>query len=100
MFCSPCHIRYDYILRFEDLSEEEELFKKVVGLEKRLGGAGASEKRNVNRPTGMSDHEVTELYFKQIDEEDILALYRIYEDDFKMFGYRYESGDFRFPLWP
>ena len=57
-----------------------------------------SEERNVNRPTGMDDAKVTEVYFKQLDDADLVALHAIYADDFRMFGYEYTRGPLMFPV--
>ena len=46
----------------------------------------------------MDDARVTEVYFKQLDDADLVALYAIYADDFKMFGYEYERGSLSFPV--
>ena len=56
------------------------------------------EERNVNRPAGMDDAKVTEVYFQQLDDADLMALYAIYSDDFKMFGYEYARGSLSFPV--
>ena len=65
-------------------------------LYRKLGSG--TEERNVNRPAGMDDARVTEVYFKQLDDADLVALYAIYADDFKMFGYEYERGSLSFPV--
>jgi hypothetical protein len=70
----------------------------VTGLEKKLEGKQVM--RNVNKPIGMSDLKVTELYFQQLDDADVMGLYRVYEEDFKMFGYRYQYGSVGLPVWP
>ena len=31
-FCNPCEVRYDFILRFEDLAKEQQLFLNATGL--------------------------------------------------------------------
>ena len=31
-FCNPCKVRYDFILRFEDLAKEQRLFLNATGL--------------------------------------------------------------------
>ena len=95
-FCNPCKVRYDYILRFEDLAKEQQLFLNATGLNRKLGSG--SEERNVNRPPGMDDAKVTEVYFQQLDDKDLVALYAIYADDFKMFGYEYARGSLSFPV--
>ena len=97
VFCNPCSIHYDFILRFEDLAKEQQLFLNVTGLSQKLGSG--SEERNVNRPAGMDDAKVTAVYFQQLDDDDLLALYAIYAEDFKMFGYEYRRGSLSFPIW-
>ena len=52
----------------------------------------------MNRPPGMDDAKVTEVYFQQLDDADLVALYAIYADDFKMFGYVYARGSLSFPV--
>ena len=96
VFCNPCVVRYDFILRFEDLAKEQQLFLNVTGLSQKLGNI--SEERNVNRPMGMDDAKVTEVYFQQLDDADLLGLYAIYAEDFKMFGYEYRRGSLSFPM--
>ena len=52
----------------------------------------------MNRPAGMDDAKVTEVYFQQLDDADLVALNAIYSDDFKMFGYEYARGSLSFPV--
>ena len=49
-----------------------------------------------NRLAGM-DAKVTEVYFKQLDDTDLVALHTIYANDFRMFGYEYKRGLLTFP---
>ena len=46
----------------------------------------------------LSHEEITMKYFQTLDEKDVLALYRIYEMDFKMFGYSFKFGNLTLPL--
>ena len=67
-----------------------------ITLYRKLGSG--IEERNVNRPAGMDDAKVTEVYFQQLDDADLVSLYAIYADDFKMFGYEYARGTLSFPV--
>ena len=38
----------------------------------------------------MSRKELLYKYFNMLDDDDILDLYKIYQNDFKMFGYKFK----------
>ena len=44
---------------------------------------------------GLRKEEVVARYFDMLDDDDILALYDIYQDDFKMFGYQFQFRGLR-----
>ena len=39
---------------------------------------------------GLHKEEILGKYFSLLDDQDINALYKIYEDDFKLFGYQFK----------
>jgi len=80
-FCSPCTINYNYILKFESLSEDEENLRQVWNTE---AIHSVWENRNDH---GLSKDEVTLKYFKLLDKQDVEKLYEVYKMDFKMFNY-------------
>ena len=45
----------------------------------------------------LSEEEVTRLYFSQLSDEEVAALFRVYEWDFRMFGYDFEFRGRRYP---
>ena len=45
---------------------------------------------------GLAKEEILGKYFSLLDDQDIHALYEIYKDDFKMFGYQFIYKDFKF----
>jgi hypothetical protein len=95
--CTPCAIHYDYLLRFENIETEEMLLKKALRLDDALPDAMWL---NRNHPTGLDQDQLTALYFEQLSHDDIMALYRIYENDFRMFGYTFVYRNYSFPLLP
>ena len=68
---------------------------KALNLEKELGQRHLWN--NKNKPSEMTEEELTKLYFKQLDMEDIEKLYEIYEMDFKLFGYSFQYKNMTFP---
>lgn len=90
LYCSLCSLSYNYILHFENIQQEEQLFAQ------QLGAEGTIRKRWENRnDEGLRKEEVVAKYFDLLDDDDIMALYNIYEDDFKMFGYQFEFRGLR-----
>ena len=49
---------------------------------------------------GLHKEEILGKYFSLLDDQDINALYKIYEDDFKIFGYQFKYKHFRFNINP
>ena len=56
------------------------------------------KKERVNRPDELSSHDITVKYLSVLsNEEDILALYKAYEMDFKLFDYTFTIGNLTVP---
>ena len=92
-FCRPCQVDFHYVLKFETLREEEEAFKALMQFEAYL----PDQHRNVNKAKDLSDKELVEVYFEQLSTEDVEGLFRVYEEDFRMFGYAFH---YRNMTWP
>ena len=68
-------------------------------LKSDLPGSGVVYKRTGQEcHPGMDNAKVTEVYFKQLDDADLVALHAIYADDFRMFGYESKRGSLTFPM--
>lgn len=94
-YCSLCTISYDYYIKFENFDEEGKYLKTLL---EPLNGIDSSELAlNVN-PTGLKKEDLTQLYFSTLSESDVMALYKIYENDFKMFGYEFQFRALKLPL--
>ena len=46
----------------------------------------------------MTREELLFKYFDLLDDDEILSLYKIYENDFKMFGYTFQFRGLRLNL--
>ncbi|TRY76522.1 hypothetical protein TCAL_13639 [Tigriopus californicus] len=94
-FCSPCDINYETVIHFENLSEESKYLKGVLD----PFGATAEAQIEWANPnlTGLKLDDLTTLYFQTLSSEDIIALYKIYELDMKMFGYSFHLKNITLP---
>ena len=60
-------------------------------------GSNSSSKTNSLSPDELSPDQLTQLYFSQLSTEEVMGLYRVYEEDFLMFGYNFNFGGEEFP---
>ncbi len=79
--CSP-EIEYDFIIKFENLAEEEKYFIERLELENTV------LVRWENRNSGArSTGEVRDTYYNMLTENEIWQLYTFYKMDFDLFEY-------------
>lgn len=77
--CHPCQIKYDFIGRLETLETDAEQLLKLLRVE-----------HLVRFPSGSRNRTATSWerdWFAQIPLTMRRELYKLYEPDFKMFGY-------------
>ena len=82
--CSMCAegMEFDFIIKFEFLSEEERY------LVERLGISSVVKERWENRNSvGNTTEQIRDKYFSLLSSEEITQLYNLYQMDFTMFGY-------------
>jgi len=87
--CGLCtkKYRYNYILKVETRSYEEPALTELLNWTEVLGN-GSKTIRNWNGYPNMTSEEVARKYFERISLEDKLALYKKYQYDFELFGYK------------
>ncbi len=95
LWCSYCDINYKYIFQFERLSQESSLVKKLLDPDAHVQEVGWF---NPTIGRDIDTNSVMQMYFEQLSDDDILALYKIYEVDFLSFGYTYKRGNLTLPL--
>ena len=97
--CSICNTlslkAYNYILKFEELEKEEDMFLIHTGWDKKIKNR---TKDNVNDHQGLSDEELTQIYFSGLSKKQIRALYSVYKMDFLLFDYSFKINELTFPL--
>ena len=96
--CSICNTlslkTYNYILKFEELEKEEDMFLIHTGWDKKIK---SRKKVNVNDHQGLSGQELTQLYFSVLSKKQIRALYNVYKMDFLLFDYSFQINGLSFP---
>ncbi|XP_011298952.1 carbohydrate sulfotransferase 11-like [Fopius arisanus] len=80
-FCTPCHVPFDYIIKFETLEKEEQVLIERANLQEVL-------KPRWEDDTSDEKIEVLEQkYFSTLSKQQILELYKYYKADFELFEY-------------
>ncbi|KAK7078862.1 hypothetical protein SK128_007283 [Halocaridina rubra] len=81
--CSPCHMDYHVILRFENMFEEGKVFIEYLNRTAKVN-------MRWENPTegGTTTNDVICSYYNQLSTEYIKELYLKYEKDFKLFEYK------------
>ena len=84
--CYPCEIKYDHILKLETIGTDTEEFLKLPYM-----SDGKSIKLPKYNPSSGSkeSHKLQEM-FGQLPVKVVKDLYKLYEEDFKMFGYTWD----------
>ena len=92
--CCLCHqdVNINYILKLESYNAEEKAF-----LEHKNWQFLPQRVIYDNKKSGMTSAEVTELYFRDISDDDIKKLFSIYQDDFEMLGYTFRRDGLSLP---
>ena len=97
-YCSVCHpvqLQVNpYILKFENLNEEQPRFVQHLGWGDKIIN---TIRLNVNRVEEMTSEEITQLYFSNLSEEDIMNLYKVYKHDFILFDYTFRIRNITLP---
>ncbi len=85
----PCVVKYDYIGKLQTLQEDvKEVLKKAYG----LTSVDDSPFRNTQMKTNKS---ILASFYKEIPDDQIEQLRKLYQLDFELFGYTSEL-----PSWP
>ena len=92
--CPICSLRFNYILKVESLELELRSYFKKFNWVKKLNFANHD---NTNQKHGLNSSAIMEIYFRDLTDEDIKKLFKIYEMDFHMFGYTYQRGKLKVP---
>ena len=76
----PCEVDYDFIGHFENLAEEAPQLLKIIGVDDYVTFPEY-------RPSKTTSHVID--YYSQLTKDEIFQLGRLFELDFKLFGYSF-----------
>lgn len=81
--CDYCSVAYSVIAKLETFEDD----LRYIGVLANVTFNNAVRENNAKENTSS----IALDYFKQLKNEEVIALYEFYEDDFLMFGYSYEE---------
>lgn len=79
--CHPCALKYNVVGKYETLIDDSALALHLAGV-------------NITFPTSQrtsTTHDLLREYFNQVPVGVTKSLYKLYADDFKLFGYNLED---------
>lgn len=80
-FCTPCQVKFDVILKFETLEEDQRYLIEKAG----LTGIIKPEHRNTGK--GKNTNDIIMNYYAQLTKSQVKGLYQLYKHDFEIFDY-------------
>ena len=89
-YCAPCSFSFTRILHFENIQLEERFLAEEMSASHLIHPRW----ENQNQEEVAKD-ELLNKYFSILDDDEIQDLYKIYEDDFRLFGYQFEYRSIR-----
>ena len=93
-YCSLCAINYDNVIKFENMDREGHFLKTFLD----PAFEDVSDRwMNPNSVNGLKKDDLVRKYFDMLSNSDITALYKIYEMDFKLFGYTFTYKNITLP---
>ena len=79
--CNPCHVQYDFIGKFESIATDTRLLLKEMAVEDQI--PSFPERENSNKRS----EETIESYYSTLQAKQLVALIKLYDNDYKLFGY-------------
>ncbi|KAJ8020499.1 Carbohydrate sulfotransferase 11 [Holothuria leucospilota] len=80
--CSPCHVNYDFLGHLETLDDDVQYMFQELHLEDKIKYPSSK----TSHPTNSTNTYLE--FYSQLTTEQIQRLWKIYEKDFDLFGYK------------
>jgi len=91
--CYPCQIHYDHVLKLETMDTDAKNFLSLPF----MSDGNDIELPKYNPSSGSKAADKLNMAFKTLPREVIDNLYKLYEEDFKMFGYSWDFENLQNP---
>ena len=82
--CLPCSMEYDIVGKFETLYQDVEFLLRKLNESEMSQLFRSSNQQQTPKTTSLLEHSMNLLSHQQL-----IDLFRIYEEDFRIFGYQY-----------
>lgn len=80
-FCTPCQVKFDVILKFETLDEDQRFLIDKAG----LGSVIRPEHKNSGK--SKSTNEMLMSHYAQLTKSQVRGLHQVFKYDFELFDY-------------
>jgi hypothetical protein len=88
--CDLCHVHYDFIGKVETWRSDIQNLSEMT--EFADFDLSSTNKEKFNQNTKKTKEDISQVYFKQLNQEIIIKLYNIYKSDFLIGGYNYPQS--------
>ena len=85
LHCTPCHIDFDVIAKFETLQRDQNYIIQKRKLQDRIQPSWK------HLTKGMETSRMVQKYFSTINKDDLYKLYNKYRLDFELFDYNIDE---------
>lgn len=80
--CHPCHIRYNYIGKYESLDEDVDGFLKILKVQDKIHFPERSDMYKT-----LKTEDILLKFYRELDPEMLRQLWAMYVNDYSVFGY-------------
>lgn len=80
-FCTPCQVKFDVILKFETLDEDQRFLIDKAGL------ANVIRPEHKNSGKSKSTNEMLMSHYAQLTKSQVRGLHQVFKYDFELFDY-------------
>jgi len=88
--CHPCFVGYDFIGKYETLSDDVEHVMKVMGihgLARFPSSSSSGQRRRTKIKSSATSRRSTVRGYDDVPLSDVKRLIQLYDDDYTLFGY-------------
>jgi len=88
-FCTPCQVKFDIVVKFETLDEDQRYLIKKANLNNVI------KPEWKNNGKGRNTQDLVSKYYSQLTREQLYGIYQLFRYDLELFDY---SSDEYFKL--
>ena len=87
-FCNPCQVNFTHLVKFETFDKDSNAIVEAAGLQSYLPRSNGKLSHENPSKSVQGAEGTMENYLKELSEEQVRNLTRLYQPDFDIFGYK------------